>query len=82
LDRGKSRKEGRMIAKRYSILSPTIKEIADAAEVLRLDPIVEADKAYPRSWWETSGRVCVTATEPKTSLMKELALIIAKNREK
>ena len=80
LDRGKSRRAGRNIARRFSIQSPTLGEIEEAARALGLDPITEPDKAYPRSWWETSGRVLITDAGPKSKLLKEIASRIATKR--
>lgn len=73
IDRNKSRSKGRIISRKTSIKEPTVKEIELAAEKLGLNPEVEADKAYPKSWWESSGRVLIDNTAPKTVLSRKIS---------
>jgi signal recognition particle subunit SRP19 len=81
LDRTRTRSDGRIISKKKSVREPELKEIEKAASRLGLNPEIEEDKAYPRSWWEVSGRVMVDKTAPKSYLLKQISKIIKENRE-
>ncbi len=80
IDKSKSRSKGRIISKKKSIKDPQLTEIETAAAKLDLGPEVEADKRYPKSWWEMSGRVLVDNTEPKTVTARKIADTIRKIR--
>ena len=80
IDSQKSRADGRKIAERDAVASPTLKEIEEAARRLGLNPIVEKEKAYPKEWWEVSGRVLVDKVKPKSLILKEVAREIKKMR--
>jgi signal recognition particle subunit SRP19 len=40
-----------------AVKSPVLKEIEESNPELNLAPVVEADRAHPKSWWVISGRV-------------------------
>ena len=80
IDSQKSRKDGRKISGKYAIPSPTLKEISGAAKRLNLNPLIEEDKAYPKEWWEVSGRVQIDKNRPRSILLKEIAKEIGKER--
>lgn len=80
IDKTKSRREGRIVSRKTSVESPTINEINQAAQKLGLNPEVEADKAYPRSWWDTKGRVLIDNTAPKTHLSRRICSAIKEMR--
>lgn len=80
LDATKSRAEGRILSMKDSVKSPVLKEIEKAALELNLVPVVEPEKAHPKSWWVTSGRVLVDKKGPKSILAKQIAHKINKNR--
>ncbi|NOZ59032.1 MAG: signal recognition particle protein Srp19 [Euryarchaeota archaeon] len=80
IDSNKSRADGRKVAERYAVASPTLREIADAAERLGLNPKVERDKAYPKEWWEVSGRVVVDKAKPRSVILREIAAEIRRMR--
>jgi signal recognition particle subunit SRP19 len=80
LDRTKSRQDGRKISSKLAVTSPTLSEIEQAAKRLNLNPIVEKDKAYPKEWWEVSGRVLVDKVKPKSLLLKDIAKEIRRMR--
>lgn len=80
LDATKSRAEGRILSMKDSVKSPVLKEIEKAAQELNLNPVVEADKAHPKSWWVVSGRVLVDKKGPKSILAKQIAERIIKVR--
>ncbi|MFA0821826.1 MAG: signal recognition particle protein Srp19 [Methanomethylovorans sp.] len=80
IDRNRSRSEGRIISKKSSVAEPTLVEIEKAALKLGLNPEVEKDKSYPRSWWEKSGRVLIDNSAPKTQLSRKIATAIKEIR--
>ncbi len=80
LDATKSRAEGRILSLKESIKSPVLKEIEKAASELNMNPVVEADKAHPKSWWVVSGRVLVDKKGPKSVMTKQIAQKIHKTR--
>jgi signal recognition particle subunit SRP19 len=80
LDATKSRAEGRILSMKDSVKSPVLKEIERAASELSLTPVVEADKAHPKSWWVVSGRVLVDKKGPKSIVVKQIAQKINKTR--
>jgi signal recognition particle subunit SRP19 len=81
IDSQKSRSDGRKISEKDAVPSPTLEEIEEAAERLGLNPVVEKDKAYPKEWWEVSGRVIADKKKPKSILLKEIAAEIKKVRK-
>lgn len=80
IDRNRSRSQGRIISKKSSIAEPTLLEIEKAALKLGLNPEVEKDKSYPKSWWEKSGRVLIDNSAPKTQLSRKIATTIKEIR--
>ncbi len=82
VDGTKSRSQGRIISKKDSISSPELDEIKRAAEMLGLYPEIEPDKAYPKSAWETSGRVIIDYKGPKSLIAKKIANEVNKSRKK
>ncbi len=76
-----SRNDGRRVARRNAVKSPALDEIAAAAKMLDLDPVIEQTKAYPASWWEKRGRVLITKIDtPKSSILREIASRIREMR--
>lgn len=82
IDAAKTRGEGRIVPKRFSVQAPLLKEIERAAQVMGLNPEVESDRAYPRSWWEVSGRVLVDVRAPKSKTVAEIGQKIKEMRSK
>jgi signal recognition particle subunit SRP19 len=80
IDQMKSRSKGRIIARKNSMKEPQLNEINEAAKQLGLNPEIEPEKAYPKSWWEISGRVLVDDKGPKSIITKQIALSIKKMR--
>ena len=73
MDAHKTRKEGRILAKKDSIGAPELKEIIRAAQELGLEPVAEEAKMYPRFWWEHRGRVLIDASSKKREAVKKIA---------
>ena len=80
IDQTKSRSSGRIIARKNAIKEPRLNEIKEASRQLGLNPEVEPEKAYPKFWWEVSGRVLVDDKGPKSVIAKQIALAIRKMR--
>ena len=71
LDSHKTRKEGRILAKKEAIGAPDIDEIVQAAKELGLNPSREDDKMYPRFWWEYKGRVLIDVDGSKREAIRQ-----------
>ena len=72
-DAGRSREEGRRVAKKWAVESPTVQEIAVAAKALGLEPTLEEGKAHSATPWRKEGRVLVRADYFKTSVVRKVA---------
>ena len=73
IDSKKTVREGRKIPKKYALSTPKLREISRAASKLGLNPEVEKDKPYPKSWWESSGRVIVDKKQPKRDILIKIS---------
>jgi signal recognition particle subunit SRP19 len=82
IDSKKTKHEGRKISIEHAVSSPKIREISKAAEKLGLNPEVEKNKSYSRSWWEISGRVTVDKTMPKKEILIKISNMIKGTRSK
>ncbi|MHA1238304.1 MAG: signal recognition particle subunit SRP19/SEC65 family protein [Candidatus Odinarchaeia archaeon] len=78
-----SRNQGRRIPKNIAIESPQLSEVAKAASILKLKFEVEKDAAYPRTWWNRSGRLLIDKDHySKNELIKKIAYVIKRMRGK
>jgi signal recognition particle subunit SRP19 len=78
---GKTKREGRLVARKHAVKSPKVEEIEKVAKKLNLEPEVERAKAYPRSPWERGGRVLVLKRGRKGELLRQIADGIRVSRE-
>jgi signal recognition particle subunit SRP19 len=78
---GKTKREGRLVARKHAVKSPKVEEIEKVAKKLNLEPEVERAKAYPRSPWERGGRVRVLKRGRKGELLCLIADGIKVSRE-
>jgi len=76
IDLNKTEKEGRKIPKKYAVNTPKLREISRAANKLGLNPDVENDKSYPKSWWENTGRVIVDKKQSKREILIKISRTI------
>lgn len=76
LDLNRTENEGRKIPKKYAINTPKLREISRAASKLGLNPEIENDKSYPKSWWENSGRVVVDKKHSKRETLIKISNMI------
>ena len=81
LDADKSRSEGRRIPEDTAVPDPTLQEVANAVRQIGYDPVVERDKKYPRSWWESKGRVRLDAEDSKPDVLRAIAAYIDAMRQ-
>jgi signal recognition particle subunit SRP19 len=80
---GKTKSEGRLVARKHAVKSPKVEEIGTVARTLNLEPDVEKEKAYPKAHWDKSGRVLVTKRgNSKGEIVREIANGIKELREK
>ena len=82
LGRGLSRKNGRRVPQAATLPDLTTDEIVAAAKRLGFRAEAEAEKQYPRRFYEYSGRVKVTkkGSTTKAHFLKELAADLAQHR--
>jgi len=81
LEAGKTKREGRIISRRNAVKSPKVEEIERVAKMLDLEPVVEKEKAYPKTHWDKSGRVLVNKIGRKGEIVKEIAKGVKEMRE-
>ncbi|RLE66899.1 MAG: signal recognition particle protein Srp19 [Thermoprotei archaeon] len=72
-DRGKSRSEGRKVAKSLAIERPSLKDLEEAVKSLKYEYLIEEDKKHPASWFEHQGRLLVYTEEKKSKVIKKIA---------
>lgn len=80
-DKSLTKNQGRRVPLKLALNNPTTDEIAKAAKRLKLNPKVESNKAYPGRWWRKSGRVLVRGRFQKTKIIRQVAIVIKKNRK-
>ena len=64
---------GRRVPKSTAVQDPTSEELLAAVRALGLDAKLNADKSYPKFWWERGGCVSVEKTSSKTELIGKVA---------
>jgi len=72
-DSNRTKSEGRKVPKWLAVDSPKAAAIVEAAEKLGLNPTVEKEVAYPKSWWIKSGKVSVEKRWSKTETLRQIA---------
>jgi len=79
-DIDRTREQGRRVAKRWAVGSPTAEEVATASKALGLEPQLEDGKSFPSTPWRKEGRVLVRADYFKTSVIQKVAKRIKESR--
>jgi len=69
-----SREDGRRIAKKDAVESPSAQMLFEAVKSLGLDCILELEKSYPRFWHRNEGRVLVEPKMRKAALIHKVAV--------
>ena len=82
IDLKKTKHEGRRVSLEHAVSTPKLREVSRATAKLGLNPEVEKNKSYSRSWWEASGRVTVDKTMPQRELLAKISNIIKGYRNK
>lgn len=80
-DSGRTRAEGRRVAKHLCVKDPDLDIIAKAAMILDLEYKVFEDMSYPSNW--TAKRGCVRVEKgriKKTALLPKVGEILVKNQ--
>jgi signal recognition particle subunit SRP19 len=80
IDSKKTQGEGRKIPKKYAVSSPKLREISNASKKLGLNPQVENEKHYPKSWWESTGRIIIDKKMPKREILLKISNMINASR--
>jgi signal recognition particle subunit SRP19 len=73
-DAARSRSEGRMVPTSVAISSPTLDQLITAAIKAGYKPEIERDKKHPSNWYESSGRILVPKREPKSAVLRKIAM--------
>lgn len=71
-----SRERGRRVPKKDAVESPSAQMIYESVKALRLDCILELEKAYPRFWYRAEGRVLVEPKMKKPELIRKVAQML------
>jgi signal recognition particle subunit SEC65 len=80
-DSGKTRKEGRRVAKTLALPNPKIIEIETAAADLDLDHSILTNRGYPKTPWLQSGMLLVEKQGSKEKTINMIAKQLQKNRK-
>jgi signal recognition particle subunit SRP19 len=80
-DKSLPKSSGRRVPLKFATNNPTVEEIARAAKRLKLLPKIELNKAYPSQWWRKTGRVIVSAKVRKTKIIRQIAIIMKKQKK-
>ena len=80
-DLTKTRAGGRRVPKAFAVQNPTSEELLEAVKSLGMGAELQADKAYPRSWWGWEGCVSVEKSLSKAELLAKVAPALKKLRE-
>ncbi len=81
LDASKSRSKGRRVPRELAIRKPSLDDVVEAANKLKLDPKVE-DKSYPKNWFEEKKRITILKKKPKQILLRDLCMEIRKKKRR
>lgn len=71
-----SREQGRRVPKKDAVENPSAQMIYESVKAMKLDCILELDKAYPRFWYRGEGRVLVEPKMKKPELIRKVALAL------
>lgn len=75
--------QGRRLSKNLAIEKITLEDIVVAVKSLKYEYKVERSVKYPKTWWETQGRVLIDGKgKKKSKLLLELAKQIRKAKTK
>lgn len=81
VDSSKTRREGRRVSKGAGVPNPTLAELLNAAEKLKLKPEAEAEVAHPSCPWRRTGRMTLQKKGTKTQTVSAIAREIGAMRQ-
>lgn len=70
LDSKLKRKQGRRVAKKEGVDSPTVQMISEALKVLGIEHEVDETASYPSRWYRKEGRILVDNSIRKSEILK------------
>ncbi|RLE87801.1 MAG: signal recognition particle protein Srp19 [Thermoprotei archaeon] len=73
-DARRSREEGRRVPKHLAVEGPSAEEVARAARAAGYQVEVDLEARHPSTWFEGRGRVFVLTDEPKTAVIRKVAV--------
>ncbi len=73
-DSTKTRSEGRAVSIGDAVESPNIDDIITAALKAGFKPEIEREKRHPKTWHESSGRILLPKSSPKSALLKRISI--------
>ncbi len=79
LDIKLKRDQGRRVAKKEAVDSPTVQMISDALRSLAIDHEVDETASFPSRWYKKEGRVLVDNKLGKAEILKMVAAEIRKH---
>jgi signal recognition particle subunit SRP19 len=79
-DVGKTRMEGRRVAKNIAVTAPKLLELEAAALKLGLQPEAVPDKGFPKTPWNKMGQLLVEKQGSKEQVIIKLAKQLMKMR--
>ena len=79
-DLTKTRKEGRRVPKSLAVQHPKILEVQEAAQKMRLDLEVVADKGYSKTPWSKTGMLLIEKKGSKEQIINRIAKQLLKTR--
>ncbi|HWQ21026.1 MAG TPA: signal recognition particle subunit SRP19/SEC65 family protein [Methanotrichaceae archaeon] len=72
-DSSKTRSEGRAVSSKDAVKEPNLDKLLNAARRAGLKSEVEREKKHPSQWADSSGRLLVVKTEPKSAILKKIS---------
>lgn len=78
LDNRLKRRQGRKVAKKEAVESPTVQMISDALKSLGIEHEVDEAASYPSRWYRKEGRVLVDNSIRKSEILKMVTAEIKK----
>lgn len=73
LDMKLKREQGRRVAKKEAVDSPTVQMISDALRSLGIDHEVDEAASFPSRWYKKEGRILVDNKLGKAEILKRVA---------
>ena len=73
LDKSVSKMAGRKVSKKDAVEKPSIENIAKAAKLLGLNPVLEKEAIHPSKNWKKEGRVLIDKKNSKIKLLRQIS---------